>query len=386
MKSFDMDRVRTGTLRLGVVCYPSLGGSGVIATSLACGLAERGHEVHLISTAPPTRPETQHPQLHFHPVEITEYPLYPHSNYTVAVAAAIVKLTESHSIDLLHLHYAVPHAASAMLVRAILRDALPATAITLHGSDVMLAQNDFSAPIITRFAVEAADLLTVPSAFLQKEAYARLGISRRHEISVIPNFVDVERFQPLTPMQPRQTDAPIQLVHVSNLRPVKRPLDLIEVFERVRRKKPAHLRIIGDGPCLQRLQDVVTERNLSEHVEILGRVADPRRLVADADVFLFPSASESFGVAALEAMALGVPVVAYAVGGLPEVVTTDAGQLVAPYDEEAMACAVLALTEDPQRHLASREAARRRAVAEFSGRPAFDRYEALFLALMDSIP
>lgn len=373
-------------LRIGVVCYPSLGGSGVIATSLATGLAQRGHELHLISTAPPTRPEASHPRLHFHPVVVTEYPLYEHSNYTVAVASAIVEVTRQHQLDVLHLHYAVPHAASALLARAILGAAMPKTVITLHGTDVTRAAFDPSAQVVTRFAVEAADLITVPSIFLREEAHERLGISRTHEVLVAPNFVDSERFRPAASVAPRPAEAPIRIVHVSNLRPVKRPLDLVSVFERVRRVRPARLRVVGDGPGLLVLEEAVKERGLADDVEILGRIGEPAQVLADADVFLLPSASESFGVAALEAMASGVPVVAYQVGGLPEVVTLDAGRLVPAYDEDAMAQAVLDLTSDPQRHLELRRSARSRAVSEFGDQAAFDRFETLFQTLLEPRP
>lgn len=381
-----MSRRPRHALRIAVVCYPSLGGSGVIASALAAGLARRGHELHLISTAPPSRPEALEPRVRFHPVIVTEYPLYEHSNYTVAVAAAIVEVVRSHRIDVLHLHYAVPHAASALLARAVLGPSMPRTIMTLHGTDVTRAPEDPSARVVTRFAVETADLITVPSAFLRQAAHEALGLAPERSVRVAPNFVDVERFRPSPAPSPRSPGAPLQLVHVSNLRPVKRPLDLISVLERVRRSRPARLRVVGDGPGLAVLEEAVKERGLSGDVELLGRVADPAAVLARADVFLLPSASESFGVAALEAMALGVPVVAYQVGGLPEVVTPETGRLVPAFDQDAMAEAVLALTEDPTRHLRLCEAARARAVTEFGSEPAFDRFEALLAELREPKP
>lgn len=373
-------------MRIAVVCYPSLGGSGVVASTLAAGLARRGHELHLISTAPPSRPEAQHAGLTHHPVVVTEYPVYEHSNYTVAVAASIVEVVRAHAIEVLHLHYAVPHAASALLARSILGAAMPKTVMTLHGTDVTRAPEDPSARLVTRFAVEAADLITVPSAFLRERAHDDLGVDRAHDVVVAPNFVDVERFRPAGPLAARSADAPLELVHVSNLRPVKRPLDLIAVFERVRRARPARLRVVGDGPGLAVLEEAVKERGLSRDVELLGRVGDPTGYLAGPDVFVLPSSSESFGVAALEAMASGVPVVAYRVGGLPEVVTAEVGRLVPPFDEEAMAQAVLELTADPAAHLAARHAARARAVTHYGAEPAFERFEALLAALLEARP
>lgn len=363
--------------RIAVVCYPSVGGSGVIATALASGLATRGHEMHLISTAPPTRSQAGPARLRFEPVRVTEYPIYEHSNYTVAVAAAIVETVRKHAIEVLHVHYAVPHAASALLARSILGAKMPKTIITLHGTDVSRAPDDPSAKLVTRFAVEAADLITVPSEFLAQEAHTKLGVSSEREVQVTPNFVDIDRFRPARSPRVVGPEQPLVLVHVSNLRPVKRPRDLIAVLERVRTIRPARLRVVGDGPGQADLQQLVHERGLEHEVELLGRLADPSEVLRASDVFVLPSASESFGVAGLEALASGVPVVGYRVGGLPEVVTEDSGRLVAAHDVGALAEAVLEITRTPTLYQQLRTGARERAVSMFAADAALDRFETL---------
>ncbi len=370
-------------LAIGVVCFASLGGSGIVASELAAGLAGRGHRVHVIASAPPTRPLPEDARLAFHAVPVTRHPVLGQPLYGLALAETIVEICRHAPLDVLHVHYAVPHAASAYLARAALGPAAPRVVTTLHGSDVTgygLAQ---SYDAVTRFSVLASDGLTVPSEFLKREAEARLALGPETAITVIPNSVDTVRFAPVVPRDPARFDrwftgrpvaaGPV-LVHVSNFRTVKRVPDLIDVLVRVRRVVPARLVLVGDGPERAAVEALAQARGVAAAVAFAG----PRPDVADdlphADAFLLPSATESFGVAALEAMSAGVPVVAYRVGGLPDVVG-DTGLLVAPFDAAAYADAVLALAGDPDRRAALGAAARARAVACFDRARAVDRWE-----------
>jgi N-acetyl-alpha-D-glucosaminyl L-malate synthase BshA len=376
------------SLSIGVVCFASLGGSGIVASELAAGLAARGHRVHVIASAPPTRPLPANPRLAFHAVPVTEHPVLGQPLYGLALAETIVGVCRRTPLDVLHVHYAVPHAASAFLAGATLGAAAPRVVTTLHGSDVTSYGLAQSYDAVTRFSVRASDGLTVPSDFLRREAVDRLGLGPDAAIEVIPNSVDTTRFAPVATRDPARFDrwlaarpssgtaGPV-LVHVSNFRTVKRVPDLIDVLARVRRTLPARLVLVGDGPERAPVEALARERGLADAVAFAG----PRPDVADdlphADAFLLPSATESFGVAALEAMSAGVPVVAYRVGGLPDVVG-DTGALVAPFDGAAYADAVLAIVGDPARRAVLGTAARARAVERFDRARTLDRWEAYF--------
>ena len=389
----------SSTLSIGIVCYPSLGGSGVVAAELAVGLAQRGHRVHLIASAPPSRalPACEH--LVFHKVSVSDYPLFEHPPYTLAVASTIVGVANDHRLDLVHVHYAVPHAASAYLARQVLGRAAPRFVTTLHGTDVTRVGSDPSSRSMTRFTVAAADGITVPSEFLRREAHRLLGLSDDPPIEVIPTFVDTEHFAPAArrdrtrlrelfaaaPGAASDGDGPI-LFHVSNFRVVKRVADLFEVLARVRRHIPARLVVVGDGPerthAVQRVHDL----GLATSVCFLGKRADFVEYLKHADAFLLPSESESFGVAALEALSAGVPVFAYRVGGLPEVVTERAGHLVEPFDVDALAQAVLDVVTDAGERKTFGDAARARALAHFRREPALDRYEGYYRRVVAAAP
>ncbi len=378
-------------LRIGIVCYPSLGGSGVIASELAVGLAQRGHRVHVIASAPPSRALPQHDHLFFHEVAVSDYPLFEHPPYALALAAAIVEVTSAQRLDLVHVHYAVPHAASAYLARQVLGPAAPRIVTTLHGTDVTRVGSDPSYESITRFTVAASDGLTVPSDFLRRAAHRLLGLPEEPSIEVIPNFVDTDHFTPADARDRLRfnelfaavggevlgADAPV-LFHVSNFRPVKRMPDVVEVLARVRQQIPARLVLVGDGPertqAMQRARDL----GVAKSICFLGKRADFVEYLRHADAFVLPSESESFGVAALEALSAGVPVFAYRVGGLPEVVNESVGRLVEPFDVGALAAALLDVVTDPTRHAQLARAARAHALAHFRHAPALERYEAYF--------
>jgi N-acetyl-alpha-D-glucosaminyl L-malate synthase BshA len=360
-------------LSIGVVCWSGLGGSGVVASELALGLAERGHRVHMIATSPPGRTAAS-TAVEFHRITVPSYPLFEHAPYDLAAASAIVDVAGRHRLELLHVHYAVPHAASAWLARGLLGSAAPRVITSLHGTDVTRVGADPAYRPVTRFTVERSDGVVTPSEYLRRQAHERLGLSDRVHVEVIPNFVDTERFAP-APRAPRE--APV-LFHVSNFRPVKRTLELIDVLARVRRELPARLLAVGDGPDRAAAERRAAELGVADAVRFLGRRADFAAELAQADAFVLPSETESFGVAALEALSAGVPVFAYRVGGLPEVVPDAAGRLVEPYDVDALARAVIDVVSSPARHAAMSAAARAHALARFRREPAIERYEALF--------
>jgi L-malate glycosyltransferase len=372
----------TVPLRIAVVCYPALGGSGVIASELALALAGRGHRVTLVATALPER--LRGTAVRFEPVEVPSSPVFEHAPYGEAVASRLVELARREPIDLVHLHYAVPHAASALLATAVLGRAAPAMVITLHGTDVTALGSHPSLHAVTAAALDACAGLTTPSRYLRGQAVDHFGLAAER-IEVIANFVDLERFRPPPRREPAQLDAlfgaaaagPV-LFHVSNFRPIKRPLDLIEVLARIRRTLPARLVLIGDGPERAAVEARADVLGLSDAVRALGRRRDFTGLLGHADGFLLTSESESFGVAALEALASGVPVFGYRVGGVPEVVAEGTGALVACGDVDALAEAVIAGTIDRRAHAAMADAARARAEALFSMNLAVEHYEIYF--------
>ena len=372
----------TRPLRIAVVCYPALGGSGVIASELALALAGRGHRVHLVATALPER--VRGSAVRFTAVDVPRSPVFEHAPYGEAVAGQLVALARVEPLDLVHLHYAVPHAASALVAMTVLGAAAPAMVTTLHGTDVTALGLHPSLHAVTAFSLAACAGLTTPSRYLRRQAIDHFGLPEPR-IEVIPNFVDLARFAPLA----RRDAGPLAalfedgepgpvLFHVSNFRPIKRPLDLVETLARVRRRLPARLVLVGDGPELAAVLIRAHELGLSGAVRSLGRRRDFADLLAHADGFLLTSESESFGVAGLEALASGVPVFGYRVGGVPEVVAEGTGALVPCGDTEALAGAVIAGVADRAANDAMSRAARARAEALFAMPVAVDRYESYF--------
>jgi L-malate glycosyltransferase len=383
-------------LAIGIVCYASLGGSGVVASDLAAGLARRGHRVHVIASAPPSRPLPDCDRLSFHEVAVSDYSLFEQPPYELGVAATIVDVASHHRLDLVHVHYAIPHAASAHLARQVLGRAAPRLVTTLHGTDVTRIGADPLYRTITRFTVAASDGITTPSEFLRKQAEILLGRAGGPPIEVIPNFVDTDHFTPdgdgdrsrlsglFGGAGDEEGDAPI-LFHVSNFRTVKRAADLIDVLARVRRRVPARLVLVGDGPERERTAALAQDLGVAASVCFLGGRADFAEYLRHADAFVLPSESESFGVAALEALSCGVPVFGYRVGGLPEVVSAAVGRLVEPFDVEALAAAVLEVVTDPEKRATFGRNARAHALAHFRRDPAIERYEAFYRGLLASV-
>jgi len=326
-------------MRIGITCYPTFGGSGVVATELGIALANRGDDVHFISYAMPSRLNTTHERIRFHEVTVTNYPLFdPYPPYMLALATKMAEVADYEKLDILHVHYAIPHAVSAHLAREIVSVRNLKFVTTLHGTDITLVGRDASYLPITRFSIEVSDGVTAVSKWLKDETITHFGTKR--EIEVIPNFVDPARF--------RRHDSPYAhllgdsgdklLCHVSNFRPVKRIMDVLAVFERVARVVPSRLAMIGDGPDRSRAEAFCREHGLRDRVFFLGNVPNLEEIIGAANLFLLPSEAESFGMAALEAMASEVPVIATAAGGLPEVVVDgETGFLLPVGDVDAMA-------------------------------------------------
>jgi L-malate glycosyltransferase len=368
------------SLRIGVACFSSFGGSGVVASEIGMALGRRGHRVCFLSDRPPARLDLACPNVSFHEVELLDYPLVAHQSYALALAARMIEVARAERLDLFHAHYAIPHTVSADLARRAMGRDAPKLVTTLHGTDVTLLGSHQGFQPLAHFAIASSEGITAPSHWLAETAYAKLGLSRTRVIDVIPNFVDTTLFSP--PEHRRRPEVRV-LTHVSNFRPLKRVRDVIHVFAAVRVQVPCILELVGDGPERPRAEALVRELGLQDHVRFRGETDELTSLYQASDVFLLPSESESFGLAALEAMACGVPVVASEVGGLPEVVVDgETGFLATVGDVSAMAESVLRLLLDDELHRRTSRLARARAEGSFRLGPAIDRYEAAYLHVL----
>jgi N-acetyl-alpha-D-glucosaminyl L-malate synthase BshA len=375
-------------LKIGIVCYPTFGGSGVVATEVGLELARRGHRVHVLSYDVPSRLDRFVENVLFHEVATRSYPLLDDGAYTLSLASKIVEVCRYEGLDLLHVHYAVPHATSAYLARQVLGSQSPRIVTTLHGTDITLVGSDPSFLPITRFSIVQSDGVTTPSSYLRQATYDRLEVPTTVPIEVVPNFVDTDRYAP-GPRRPLEElvgagalpasgpDRRAVLVHVSNFRPLKRVDDVVRIFAEVQRVRPAVLLLIGDGPERSRVEALARQLGLSHMVVFVGKMLSFVELLRASDVFLMPSESESFGLAALEALSCGVPVVASDVGGIPEVVLDgEVGYLAPVGDVATMADRVLRILADGDLRARLSRAARARAVSGYGLQPAIDRYEA----------
>ncbi|MBZ5513256.1 MAG: N-acetyl-alpha-D-glucosaminyl L-malate synthase BshA [Acidobacteriia bacterium] len=373
-------------MRIGITCYPTYGGSGVVATELGLELAARGHEIHFISYAVPVRMSAASERIHFHEVEMLDYPLFDHPPYTLALATKMRNVAANESLDLLHVHYAIPHSVSAYLARAMLAPRRLPFVTTLHGTDITLVGADRSFLPITRFSIEESDAVTAISRYLREVTLQEFDLKR--PVEVIPNFVNFDVFQPPEDHERRgEFAAPHEklLVHLSNFRPVKRVPDVIEIFDIVRKEIPAKLLLIGDGPERTVAEWMVHEKGLVRDVVFMGKQNQVQNLLGLADVLLLPSDLESFGLAALEAMACGVPCVCSREGGVGEVITDGVeGYLVPPRDVRTMAERTLKILAEPGRREAMGKAARDRASREFCAPKIIARYEKLYESVLNS--
>lgn len=338
-------------MRIGITCYPTYGGSGVVATELGIELAARGHEVHFISYAMPIRLTNASENIHFHEVEVTTYPLFDHPPYTLALATKMFEVAEQASLDLLHVHYAIPHSVSALLARMMTGQKRLPFITTLHGTDITLVGNDRSYLPITRFSIEQSDGVTCISRYLKDRTILEFDI--RNPIEVIPNFVNCDLYKRADDLSPKAQWAPHSepvLMHLSNFRPVKRITDTIEIFALVRQQIPAKLVMMGDGPDRGAAEYIVRKKKLQKDVFFLGKQDRVQEKLGLGDLFLLPSDLESFGLAALEAMACEMPVIGTNAGGMPEVVTHGVdGYLVEPRDVASAAKYALEILTRPDR-------------------------------------
>lgn len=369
-------------MKIGITCYPTFGGSGVVATELGLALADRGDEVHFISYDLPSRLALPRPRVSFHEVVAPTYPLFVSPPYTLALATKMAEVAAHAKLDLLHVHYALPHAISAILAREMSEgNGIRLKVLTtLHGTDITIVGQDRSYLPITRYGIEQSNCVTAVSRHLAEVTTRELSVRRK--VHVIPNFVNVQLYRPdgaspyaRTLFQPGEQ----VLIHISNFRPVKRIADVLGIFDRVRREMPARLLLIGDGPERSLAERLARQGGFEDRTVFLGNVAAVETILPVAHLLLLPSDSESFGLAALEAMACGVPVVGTAAGGLPEVVEDGKNGILRPVgDVSGMAAGALGLLRDEERWRAFSRAARQRAVEDFPRDEIVLRYRALY--------
>jgi N-acetyl-alpha-D-glucosaminyl L-malate synthase BshA len=377
-------------MKIGITCYPTYGGSGVVATELGLELAQRGHKVHFISYSQPIRLITPQPNICFHEVEVSRYPLFEYPPYDLALATRMAEVAENYDLDLLHVHYAIPHSVSAMLARQMLAASpgkrwLPFVT-TLHGTDITLVGADRSYLPITRFSIEQSDGVTSISKYLQERTVNEFDIKR--PIEVIPNFVncDIYRRDPSVETERKKYVANGEkiLVHLSNFRPVKRIPDVIEIFERVNKKVPSRLLMMGDGPERPAAERMARKKGISDRVVFLGKVDDVPKKLGVADLMLLPSELESFGLAALEGMACEVPSIATNVGGLPEVIDHEKTGFLAPVgDVDMMARCATEILSDEKRLREMSKLARYEAQARFCTTRIIPQYEDFYRKVLE---
>lgn len=373
-------------LKIGIVCYPTFGGSGVVATELGKALAEKGHEIHFITYSQPVRLGSLRKNVRYHEVNVSDYPLFLYPPYELVLASKMVDVAKHEGLDLLHVHYAIPHASAAYMAKQILkREGINLPVITtLHGTDITLLGRDASFEPVISFAINESDAVTAVSQSLRTDTYKLFGINI--DIEVIPNFLNPNLIDEEIVKEIREEYAPDgipMLIHISNFRPVKRVMDVMEIYKRVNELKPSVLIMVGDGPDRSKAEQFAREHQLND-VVFVGNVKNPMELLSAADVMLLPSESESFGLAALEAMASGVPVVSSNAGGLPELNRHGVSGLMSNVgDVDEMAKQVFYLIEKEERLLKFKDQARERAIA-FSLEAVLPLYEQLYDKVLKS--
>ncbi|MBI3792847.1 MAG: N-acetyl-alpha-D-glucosaminyl L-malate synthase BshA [Gemmatimonadetes bacterium] len=370
-------------MNIGITCYPTYGGSGAVATELGIALAERGHEVHFVTYKQPFRLPSFLPRIFFHEVDVGRYPLFEYPPYDLALAVRMHEVVLAHKLDLLHVHYAIPHATSAWIAREMLRENghdIPIVT-TLHGTDITIVGQDPSFHAITKFSIERSDRITAVSDFLRTETIRAFGCTRC-DVVVIPNFIDPAVFNRASHpagLHDELGGGRKVLMHISNFRAVKRVRDIVQTFARVQAEVPSVLVMVGDGPDRVVAEEEARTLGVDADVRFLGKIDAVAPLLAAADLFLIPTDRESFGLSALEAQASAVPVIGYNVGGLPEVVEHGVtGMLHEVGDVAGMARSAIALLTDDARWRAMGAAAVARAVSRFEQNAIVARYEALY--------
>jgi len=375
-------------MRIGMVCYPTYGGSGVLATELGQALARKGHSVHFISYALPMRLDRYQDNIFYHEVETPAYPLFEFNQYTLSLAGKIIDVAKYENLEVLHVHYAIPHAVSGYLAKEIMQGSNPLSLITtLHGTDITLVGLEPNFHPIIKFALERSDVVTAVSGFLQEKT--RQNFNAETPITVIPNFVDTKLYKRVecTQLQKQlNINDEFVLMHVSNFRPVKRVQDCVRILEEVRKTVPAKLVFVGDGPERSDAERLVRELGLWDHVKFLGKQSALPEILSIADIFLLPSQSESFGLSALEAMSCEVPVIATNIGGVPEVVGHgECGYIAELGDVQRMARYCVELFTSPKKLAAFRANARKRAVQHYDIDLIVPMYEEVYLRSLQEL-
>jgi N-acetyl-alpha-D-glucosaminyl L-malate synthase BshA len=373
-------------VKIGIACYPTVGGSGALAAELGKQLARRGHRIHIISYRLPFRLAggTFHENIVFHEVELSSYVLFEYPPHDLALAAKMAEVSRDHRLDVLHVHYAIPYAVAGFLAKSMLGDQAPRIVTTLHGTDITLVGQDRTFFEITRFGIERSDGVTAVSEFLRRMTIEEFQV--RNPIRAVPNFVDLSVYSPNRAYRDRSAFAkPGEriLLHISNFRPVKRVMDVIRILERVNREVPSVLLMLGEGPERASAWALARRLNLQDRVRFLGTQESVEEILGIADVFLLPSELESFGLSALEAMACAVPVVGSDAGGLPEVVKhAETGFLLPVGDVEGMSSRTLEILQDEERRRAMGRAGRLRAESLFGAERIVSQYEEIYESVL----
>jgi N-acetyl-alpha-D-glucosaminyl L-malate synthase BshA len=374
-------------MKIGITCYPVYGGSGVVATELGKALAARGHQVHFIAYSMPFRLENLSENIYFHEVDVNTYPLFEYPNYSLNLTSKMVDIVKYEELDLLHVHYAIPHATSAVLAREILEQEgyrVPVVT-TLHGTDITIVGRDPSFKPVVNYSINQSDGVTAVSDYLRRETYCRFEITR--DIAVIPNFIDTKRFVRLDKEHFKKAvcpDGERVLVHVSNFRPVKNANEVVEIFHRLRSAGEAvKLLMVGDGPERAPSEHLARELGVYDDIRFLGKQQPIEEILSIADVFVMPSGSETFGLAALEAMSCGVPAVASNIGGLPELIEDGiSGYLCPVNDVDAFTDRIRSILAN-EGTLTSMSAAARRRAEHFDSDRVIPVYEDYYRAVIE---
>ncbi|HPG40489.1 MAG TPA: N-acetyl-alpha-D-glucosaminyl L-malate synthase BshA [bacterium] len=373
-------------MKIAMVCYPTHGGSGVVATELGLGLAKMGHEVHFISYSSPFRLRGFQQNVYYHEVNVSAYPLFKYPPYDLSLATKILEITREYNLDIVHVHYAIPHAISAYLAKQMLKGQGPKTVTTLHGTDITLVGQDKTFYEVVQFSIEESDGVTTVSNYLTERTKRDFAIKK--DIKTIYNFVDTNRFSGVVTNCDARLFKPNNeklLIHTSNFRKVKRLPDIIRIFAAVKKHVPSRLLLVGEGPERQTAHDLAVELGVHDDVLFLGTQDYIENLLGCADVFLLPSSEESFGLAALEAMSCETPVVGSTVGGIPEVVDHNLNGFLHPVgDVEAMSNSIVELLTNDGMIRDFKHEARKKAVTVFESSLLVPEYEKYYLKILNS--